>query len=278
MGRDQELTGWKCKVAWVRVCAPTIHGGAGITDLEKISRALRIRWLWYSWDERERPWKGLELPIEKDDIALFHAVTKVEIGNGEKASFWSSRWLQGQAPATLYPTLFNHSKRKNRTVKDAITDNRWVRDLDHNMTVTIITEFTELWSKIQGTLLLPEQEDSITWLHTADGCYTARPAYLLQFAGRTSSLTADITWKTKAPPKCRFFTWLMLQNRIWTTARLQVRGWPNDYFCQFCIRNLETVHHLFQECCFSKLIWSKVGSWISAADLKPENWNQTEDL
>jgi len=91
-------------------------------------------------------------------------------------------------------------------------------------------------------------------------------------------MMAENTWRTKAPPKCRFFTWLMLQNRIWTAACLQLRGWPNEYFCPLCIRNLETVSHLFQECCFSKMIWDKVGSWIAAMALRPDNWGQTDDL
>jgi hypothetical protein len=70
----------------------------------------------------------------------------------------------------------------------------------------------------------------------------------------------------------------MLQNRIWTAARLQIRGWPNDYFCPLCIRNLETVSHLFQECCFSREIWEKVGMWIMTEQLRPANWNQILDL
>jgi hypothetical protein len=45
---DKELTGGKCKVAWIKVCIPTIHGGLGIIELEKFSRALRLRWPWFS--------------------------------------------------------------------------------------------------------------------------------------------------------------------------------------------------------------------------------------
>jgi hypothetical protein len=52
---DQELSGGKCKVAWVRVCMPPSNGGAGIIELETFSRALRLRWLWYYWDDRNRP-------------------------------------------------------------------------------------------------------------------------------------------------------------------------------------------------------------------------------
>jgi hypothetical protein len=66
---------------------PPSNGGAGIIELETFSRALRLRWLWYYWDDRNRPWKNFELPVDNVDTALFNVVTSVEIGNGEKASF-----------------------------------------------------------------------------------------------------------------------------------------------------------------------------------------------
>jgi hypothetical protein len=52
---DTELTGDKCKVAWPRVCMPQPNGGLGIKDLESLSHALRLRWLWYEWDANEKP-------------------------------------------------------------------------------------------------------------------------------------------------------------------------------------------------------------------------------
>ena len=179
---------------------------------------------------------------------------QVVLGNGNKAKLWSSRWLDGQAPATLHPALFKHSKRKNRTVSDALADDKWIRDVDYSRTERVVEEFISLWTCLQGITVQPTHEDKITWLHTADGQYTARSAYKIQFLGMASSMTAEITWKTKAPPKCRFFTWLMLQNRIWIAARLMLRQWPNEYFCQLCVRNLETVSHLFQECGYSRNI------------------------
>jgi hypothetical protein len=42
---DKELSGGKCKVAWVRVCTPTDYGGLGIVEVERFSRALRLRCL-----------------------------------------------------------------------------------------------------------------------------------------------------------------------------------------------------------------------------------------
>lgn len=265
-------------MAWVNVCKPIPLGGLGLPDLEKFSRALRLRWLWYAWDQTPRTWKGMDLPIDDDDLALFRAATVVTIGDGNTASFWNSSWLDGQAPATLFPALFKHSKRKNRTVKDALTGNRWITDVDYNLSELLIAEFVLLWGRLEGFQLNQLQEDKITWAHTSDGCYTARSAYELQFMGSIASATAQVTWRTKAPPKCRFFVWLMVKNRIWTAARLQLREWPNDYFCQLCWRNLETTSHLFQDCCFTKLIWEKVSNWISATAMSPANWIQTSDF
>jgi hypothetical protein len=184
--------------------------------------------------------------------------------------------VTGRSTGVSIPELFNHSKRKTRTVKEALTDSKWISDINHDMTVNLFSQFVDLVERLHGIELQPSQADKITWLHTSDGQYTARSAYLLQFVGKTSSMTAEYTWRAKAPPKCRFFTWLMLQNRVWTTARLLIREWPNEYFCPLCIRNLETIDHL--HCCYSKAIWKKVGSWISAPALDPANWNQTADF
>jgi hypothetical protein len=61
-------------------------------------------------------------------------------------------------------------------------------------------------------------------------------------------------------PSCKFFLWLLLQDRLWTSQRLQLRGWPNNYFCALCERNLETALHLFFECHVAGKIWTLVAS------------------
>lgn len=78
-------------------------------------------------------------------------------------------------------------------------------DVDYDMTQTIIAEFVDLWLRLESIVLQPLQEDTIRWLHTSDGQYSAKSAYDLQFLGMTTSFTAEVTWKTKAPSKCRFF-------------------------------------------------------------------------
>lgn len=233
---------------------------------------------WRTWHARDRSWKHLQLPTDKMDLQLFNAATKIILGNGRKASFWNSRWLQNGVLSDLFPSLYKHSRRKNRTVAEALTLNTWVRDVDHSLTQSLIAEFLALWEMLEDIHLHEEREDRIVWRFTSDGQYTARSAYNAQFEDLTRCAPAELTWTAKAPPKCRFFCWLMLRNRIWTPARLQLRQWPNHYFCQLCFRSLETTCHLFMECPVSRTLWTQIAVWATIPSLLPDEWVTADTL
>jgi len=78
--------------------------------------------LWYQWTDPHRPWVGTEPPVDKIDKQLFRASTTVTLGDGQKASFWQSTWLDGKAPMDLYPNLFRLAWRKNKTVMEEKQD------------------------------------------------------------------------------------------------------------------------------------------------------------
>jgi hypothetical protein len=217
---DGEISGGKCKVAWTSVCAPKPNGGLGIKNLEYFSQSLRLRWLWFSWDDVNRPWAGLELHVTDEDRSVFDAATIVKLGNGKKTSFWNSRWLNGDTLAARFSVLHKHSRRKNRTVAEAVANNGWIVDIDYNLSLQLIMEYVQLSEILDNVTLTESEPDSITWVPSPDGTYSAKSAYDLHFIGQTRCLSADQTWDAKAPPKCKLFIWLMLQNRIWTAARL----------------------------------------------------------
>lgn len=112
--QDEELTGGKCKVNLPTVCSPIASGGLGIQDMQRFSRALRLRWLWFAWKNPERPWVGSELPCDVTNRALFNAATMVTIGDGATASFWDCSWTGSATLRIAFPLLFKHSRRKNR--------------------------------------------------------------------------------------------------------------------------------------------------------------------
>jgi hypothetical protein len=73
------------------------------------------------------------------------------------ASFWSSRWLNGETLAARFQLLHKHSRRENRTVAQALTDNRWINDIDHNLNHEIIVEYTKLWEVLEDIVLSDSQ-------------------------------------------------------------------------------------------------------------------------
>jgi hypothetical protein len=63
-------------------------------------------WLWYYWTDNKKPWQGMVIPCDDQDLALFQVSTCIRVGNGRKAIFWQDRWLQGLAPKDIAPNLF----------------------------------------------------------------------------------------------------------------------------------------------------------------------------
>ena len=88
-----------------------------------------------------------------------------------------------------------------------------------------------------------------------------------------------MVWKhSPPPPKFKFFSWLILQNRVWTADRLERRGWPNGKTCPLCRREDETARHLFFTCRFTIRIWGMVKAWLGLEDFVPADWGTFEDV
>jgi hypothetical protein len=122
-----------------------------------------------------------------------------------------------------------------------------------------------LWIVVDdaGLDLDDNRADEIVWTKTTNGEYSARSAYQLQFQGSVISDFQSLTWKVWAPSRFRFFIWLILQNQVWTADRLMQCQWSNDYFCQHCIRNLETITYLMMECPYTRSVWSSISDRTS---------------
>jgi hypothetical protein len=267
-------TGAKCKVNWVTVCRPKKLGGIGILHMEKFARALRLRWPWLEWKEPDKIWKGSGNPCSMEDMEVFYASTTITLGNGHKAPFWHSPWLNNRKPIEVAPLIFEISKRKNWKVHQALRNNEWVKKIDlgkiNNM--DYLRQFVELWGLIESIQLRDGVEDDIVWRLTANGEYSSKSAYEIQFIGAIASNMNKLVWKAWAPPKVKFFAWLLLQNRIWTADRLQARGWQNCDRCTLCNQTLETVEHLFINCRYTARIWDTIKDWVGIPLIQPANW------
>jgi hypothetical protein len=211
--------------------------------------------------------------MDEVDEALFAAAIKVSIHSGNKAKFWKASWLQEFAPATMFPALFNHTRKKNRSVAGAISNENWFKDIMHHITPSLFLDYIRLWHSVSSFPFdqTDQDEDEIIWSRSANGAYSAKSAYNMQFGGGLDSEFPKAIWQVWAPNRCKFFLWLLLQNRA---DRLMLREWPNQYFCPLCIRNLETVDHLVKECPVSRQLWTEISNWSKMPSLHPSSWPQ----
>jgi hypothetical protein len=225
---DDRLMGGKCKVNWTSTTRPKENDGLGILHLGKFARALRLRWLWRAWCPEDKPWFGNDMPCSNIDQLLFATTTMIKIGNGSKILFWSDAWMQGLRPKDMVPSIFQISTRKNRNLREALTDNNWVSDIDlqhPSFSGQCFVEFAHLWSAaVQRIHLSPDICDEIEWKLSESKQYTSSSAYHVQFLGSASTNFNELIWSVWAPSKCNFFSWLVIQNRVWTVDRLSSRG------------------------------------------------------
>ena len=184
--------------------------------LAKFAQALRLRWLWFEWTDRGKAWIGLGSPCDAEDLDLFYAATSITIGDGATADFWEASWLSGQRPKQMAPHIYSISRRKKWTVQQALANHRWIGQVDiaRITSASDIQEFALLWYQIQAVHLNPSSPDSIVWKFTDSGTYTASSAYKIQFEGIVASPMQHIICKVWAAPKCKFFAWLIYQNRV----------------------------------------------------------------
>jgi hypothetical protein len=179
----------------------------------------------------------------------------ISIGNGETARFWDDRWLNKKAPKQMAPLCYKLAARKLLTVKEALANGRWMRGLRRMDNEEQLDQFLELWAELQN-VSLSNETDGITWCVSADGKYSAKSAYDVQFHGRIKQPHLEHVWRIKAEGNVKFFLWLNLQNRNWTAERRRAHGLPHEDKCSLCDQEFETAAHLALNCSFSKQVWA----------------------
>ncbi|WVZ81073.1 hypothetical protein U9M48_028497 [Paspalum notatum var. saurae] len=223
---QEQANGGNCMVSWAKVQQPYLYGGLGVHDLERMGWALRMRWLWFMKADASRPWAGLPVQIPSQAKAFFEMAVEITVGNGENTKFWTDRWLHDKRVADLAPNLLRAipkrvAKRRTMNIKGALT-------------VQVLVEYLHISELLEGVVLQPYTPDTPVWRLSSSGFYNSKSAYEAMFVGTIKFSPWKRMWKTWAPANCRFFIWLAINNRCWTSDRLAKRGLPHQPACPFC--------------------------------------------
>ena len=100
-----------------------------ILNLEFMSWALQIRWLWFKKTYPNRAWASLDdIHIHPNVVALFNIAVESRVGNGRNTLFWEDKWLMGCCLEDLAPAVVAavpSRTRRQRTVAYALQDHVW---------------------------------------------------------------------------------------------------------------------------------------------------------
>jgi hypothetical protein len=104
----------------------------------------------------------------------------------------------------LAPSLYPLAWRKKRLVRDDVTNHNWTRGLWRMESAKQMAEFIHLWDLVQQAQL-SNQGNRIEWKWTANGKYSDKLAYLIQFRGSYCTFNAKSISKAHAEGKHIFF-------------------------------------------------------------------------
>jgi hypothetical protein len=218
-------------------------------------------------------WSEIQPHIQPKAAALFAA----SVGDGMVTLFWTDRWLHCQSLIVLAPALISLAPRRiriKRTVCDALSNLQWVKDIQGHVPAQALHEFMLVWDLLQGVHLVDGVPDNHIWQPASSGVYSSSSAYERFFVGATIFELADHIWHSWATPRCKYFIWLAVLNRCWTSDRLARRGLDHPDTCPLCDQADDTIQHLLVSCVFTRCIWFSVLGFVRLTQLAPGPNNQ----
>lgn len=126
------------------MCKPTELGGLGLSDLKLQGFALQSRWLWLQRTDQERAWSQLPIKTAPEVQAFFRASTFMLLGDGRQALFWEDKWIDGECIQDIAPCILqtvHRTRRRSQTVREALANRRWVREINGGLSWTALQEY-----------------------------------------------------------------------------------------------------------------------------------------
>jgi hypothetical protein len=184
------------------------------------------------------------------------------IGNGVDVDIWEDNWIHHQGSTSTW------SKKPPQTEKNTVQElmdvhsNSWDDNLINQLFLPI-----EAQKILQIPIMDKAYNDVLTWPGTLDGNYTVKTGYqaIMEWENNktrdspsTSASQDDIwqkVWALNVPPKHSHLLWRILNGALPVKSNLFKKGVRCDPMCPRCYNQVETIHHVFLDCEWSKHVW-----------------------
>jgi len=153
----------------------------------------------------------------------------------------------------------------------------WARDITGPLSIQAMEQCNVFWDRLADFPLAPDSDDELSWKWTASGGYTASSAYFALHNGATQLNGADRIWKTWAPLRVKFFLWLAVKHRHWTSDRRLRHGLTADPIYRHCDQENESSDHIIFRCSYSLQVWWVFLAPLHFQDITPQAMESLQD-
>ncbi|KAJ9689230.1 hypothetical protein PVL29_014744 [Vitis rotundifolia] len=277
-------------VSWDVVCKPKANEGLGFGKIALRNVALLGKWLWRypregsalwhkvilsiygshsnGWDantivrwSHRCPWKAIAQVFQE-----FSKFTRFVVGDGERIRFWEDLWWGDQPLGSQYPRLFRVVTDKNSPISSILGSTHpfsWNFNFRRNLSDPEIEEFEGLMRSLDCLHVSFSIPDARSWSLSSSGLFTVKSFFLAlsHCSGSHPVFPTKCAWKSQVPFKVKSFVWLVAHKKVNTNDLLQLRR-PykalSPDICKLCMRNGESVDHLFLHCPLTMGLWHKL--------------------
>jgi hypothetical protein len=290
---SDKVRGARCLVVWDHVCMSREDGGLGLKNLGIQNQCLLLKLLhrlyhpadsaWARWVRRQIDLVTLHGDVDDSHwgslrrlLPTYRAITTVHIRDGACTSFWEDSWLPDGPLAELFPALYSHAVLAELSVRTVLQDGIDIH-LQPRLTRDGAAERGKLDELLSNMALSDGDDIRLSPLVNAKG--QLKTAWLYRTLMSATSLApcpfARFVWKNRAPPRVKFFTWLLVQDKIQSRHNLQWKCVIDQAECELCHHHDETADHIMFGCPTALAFWERLGvapATVSSASVL-ELWN-----
>ena len=188
-------------------------------------------------------------------------------GRGDTVSFWEDL-INGRIHSSVYPNLLVFAKDQNISLWKLKSADDLLSCFRIPMTRQAYNEFLDLQSELASMAELSPSDKDVWTFTWGQPNYSSSTYYQYQFRNLQADRSFSWIWKSKCVPKIKFFSWLLLNDRLNMRNMLRRRKFLEEgYNCALCQDGVEeTVEHLFFYCSAAVCRWFSLGiSWNAEA-------------
>ncbi|CAO2178496.1 unnamed protein product [Urochloa humidicola] len=270
---DDHVSGAQCLVPWELACQPKSQGGLGLRNLSVQNKCLLLKHLHRLHEPQDSAWarwirervdlvsmqgeaEGVHWQDLHDLLPLYRSLTSSVVGNGATTSFWHDRWLSIGRLCEVFPLLYSHSTKLEVSVS-AVVHSGLDTVLTRRITPAAQAELAQVQTLVQKVRLTTTPDQRVSRLPQQNNMLQSGPVYkaIMAAVGSSAAPFAPFVWRNKAPPRVKFFAWLLVKERIHCRANLMKKHVLVESTCELCNHTSEDCDHLIFQCPIARQLW-----------------------